>query len=152
MSQAGRKSKLYRNSGTHASPTWLEIARVQDVSYPFSKGEVEVISRESDFKKFLAGLKEIGITFTYLYKKGTSDANFAALKDSAINDTPIEFFGADGNAGTAGTQGWRAGMQVFEFERAEELENAITYSVTLKLTEYESPSGTLVEPDFYVVP
>jgi protein required for attachment to host cells len=52
--QTGHKMKLYRNSGTHATPTWGLVSQVEDVSIPdMARGLAELKRRASDFTKNL---------------------------------------------------------------------------------------------------
>ena len=149
--QVGRTAKTYLNTGTHASATLVEAKKFVDVKLPFSKGEVALGDRESDWKKFLAGLKEVGLNGTYNKKKQTTDAVYNALADSFFNDTPIEIYCLDGASTESGTYGFRAYMQVFKFEKVEDLESVANWSVGLKLTDYEE-AGAPVEPDEWTAP
>ena len=38
-------AKLYYNSGSYASPTWVEICNVKDVTLSLEKDEVDVTTR-----------------------------------------------------------------------------------------------------------
>ena len=91
---AGRKAKTYLNAGTHAAPTLVLMSKIADLKLPLSKGEVELADRESEWKKFLAGLKEAGISFKYNKRKHKTDAVFDALQASYLgvsdDDEPIE--------------------------------------------------------------
>jgi asparagine synthetase A len=149
--KTGRQAKSYYNTGSHASPVWVEMKRIVNLTQPFSKGEAELKDRESDFAKVLGGLKTIGLKFTYHERHSTNDTVFAALWDSWFNDTAVEFAAMNGAINVAGNKGYRAFLMVTEMERGEELEGVIEWDVTLKLTEHEE-AGATVEPDRYTVP
>jgi hypothetical protein len=147
----GRQAKTYYNTGTHATPVWVLMGRIVNLTQPFSKGEAELKDRESDWKKVLGGLKELGLKFTYNEKKSVNDTVFAALWDSWLNDTAVECAAMNGLIATTGNKGYRAYLMVTEMERSEELEAVVAWDVTMKLTEHEE-SGATIEPDRYVVP
>lgn len=150
MGQPGRKSKLYVNAGTHASPSWTLIDRAQDVTVPLSKERVEQDDRSSPFKKKHGGGKEFQLNFGYTYKKGT-DAVYSILLDSFLNDTAIELLELDDLVSVTGAKGWRGYMEVFGFEKGQELNNTVSIDVECELTEHEE-GGSVVEPDHYQVP
>jgi len=148
MSQ-GRKAKLYYNTGTHASPTWVEVKRCINETVSLSKGEVENISRLSDWKKVLAGLKEGSLKLDYNYKTG-ADTVFTALSNSYFNDTVVEFAVMDQAITVSGAKGFRAYLQVFGMESPAEIEGKKNYAFELKPSEYEE-TGVVIEPDLYSV-
>ena len=63
------------------------------------------------------------------------------------DDTPIEVLALDGDVSTPGSQGLRAFMDVFKFDRTEPLEGAVMASIDLKPT-YDTEH----EPAWYTVP
>lgn len=148
-SKVGHECKLYYNSGTHASPTWVEVKRAIDVSVALSKGEAEASRRESKWKLSRGGLKELGVDFGYRWKPG-GDTVFDALWDSFLNGTAVEVYVADGDAATNGTEGIRGFIEVMEMPYEQGLEETQTINVAAKLTDWEEASA-LVEPDWYVI-
>ena len=149
-SAIGQSGKLYRNTGTHASPVWVEIKRAKDVSIPFSKGEADVSRRESDWEMFIGALKTVGLEFGYQHKRG-ADADRTALVASMLLGTPIEFAVMDDDITTDGAYGVRGYMEVFEFPFDQPLKDGQTVAVVCKLTEFEEPAGTLIEPEIMTV-
>lgn len=146
---AGRKAKAYVNVGTNASPVWVEMKRIKDLKLPLSKGEVEVADREYDWKKFLAGIKEMGITFRYRKIRGT-DAVFSALESSFYADDEIQIAICNNPIATTGTKGVKAYFQVFGFDGDESDESPVGHDVALKLTEYFELDVS-VEPERFTV-
>ena len=148
--RVGHEQKLYYNTGTNASPTWVLVKRAIDVSVPFAKGRADVSRRESKWKKERGAQIELGLEFGYLYRTGT-DTVWAALLDSALNGTPIEFAVMDGLIATSGSRGWRAYYEVMDFPTEENLVDSKKYNVTCAHTDKEE-SSTLIEPTMYTVP
>ena len=102
----GFEAKAYYNTGTDATPTWVEMTRCKDVSTPLSKSEADVSRRETRFKLARGAMIEAAVEIAYQYKKGT-DAVFDALLDSFLNGTPIQVAIMDQAIATSGAQGLR---------------------------------------------
>jgi Phage tail tube protein len=144
----GLDGKLYRNTGTFASPTWDLITNVKDVTLNLETGEADVSTRGNNGWRATVGtLKDASIEFDLIWD--TSDADFTAVKDAFFNGTTIEFAVMDGlitGAGSTGSQGLRATCRINNFSRNEALEEAITVSVTAKPTYSTNPPQWMVVP------
>ena len=141
----GVDAKLYRNTGSYASPSWSEVSNVKDVTLNLEKGEADVTTRAANGWRASKGtLKEMTIEFEMLWL--TSDSGFTAIKDAFLNNTTIEFLALDGSISVQGNQGPRAEMDVISFTRNEPLEEGMTVSVSLKTTQSDNP------PSWYEVP
>lgn len=129
----GMQAKLYRNSGTHATPVWAELTNVKDVTLNMEAGEADVTTRgNSGWKATIATLRNGSVEFEMVWD--TSDPGFTAIQGAFFNNTSLEFAVMDGDITQTGTQGLRATMSVTNFSRKESLEEAITVSVTIKPT------------------
>jgi hypothetical protein len=148
--QMGKDAKLYYNSATHATPTWVEITNAMDVNVPLSKGQGDISTRASGWRKKGAGLKEASIEFGYLHHRG-ADTVFDALLDSYVNDTPIELAAMDDDITLTGAQGLRAFMIAFDMSQGQALEEGIKYDFSFEPTQFDE-SGSVVEPDWYEIP
>jgi len=133
----GMNAKLYRNTGTYASPTWTIVSNVRDVTLSLETGEADVTTRAaSGWRQSIATLKDAGLEFEMVWD-GT-DAGFTAVKDGYMNGTNIEFLVLDGDSATSGSQGLRAEMSIMTFSRNEPLEEAVTVSVSAKPTKSDN--------------
>ncbi len=129
----GMQAKLYRNSGSYGTPTWVEVGNVKDLTLNLEAGEADVTTRSnSGWRATVATLKDGSIEFEMVWD--TSDANFTAIQQAFFNNTALEFAIMDGAIATAGSQGLRATMSITNFSRSEALEEAIMVSVTAKPT------------------
>ena len=145
MPKLGLDCKLYRNTGTYATPVWDEIVNVKDLTLNLEVGEADTSRRGGNgWRERLATLKDGSVEFTMIQVDG--DTDFTAIKDAWVNRTALEFAVMDGPIATAGTQGLRATMQVFNFSRPENLEEAVNYSVSIK------PTPAANAPTWMVVP
>lgn len=147
----GRKCKFYANTGTHATPVWVEIKRAMDVNVDgLEKNEINVQDRSSEWEAGGGGAKKVAVSFGYLYKPGT-DTVFDLLLDSFLNDTQYEFAVLDGDVSTSGSKGIRFFGIVFSFPYSQELEAGQKLDVKVSLAR-EEEGGNLVDPDWYEVP
>jgi hypothetical protein len=141
----GMNCKLYRNTNTYASPTWVILGNVKDVNFSLEKGEADVTTRANNGWRATAGtLKDGSIEFEMIWAPG--DAGFTAIQTAFLNNTSIEFLVLDGPVATEGSQGLRALMQVMTFSRNESLEEAVTVSVSLKPTYSSNPPAWFTAP------
>ena len=145
----GLECKLYYNTATHASPTWVEVTRAINVSFSLSKGEADQSSRVSTWKMQKGTLKDLEITFTYRKKQGT-DTVFDALIAAAIGETIYEYAVLDGTHSVSGVQGIRAFCEIMSAGNTQDLESAEEVEFTLKPT-YKEESSAVVNPDWYKV-
>ncbi|MDW8244903.1 MAG: phage tail tube protein [Thermogemmata sp.] len=127
----GLDAKLYRNTGTFASPVWNEIANVKDVTLNLEAGEADVTTRGNNgWRATVATLKDASIEFEMVWNAG--DADFVAIRDAFLNRTAIELAVLDGPTTSPGSQGLQATCMVINFSRNESLEEAIIVSVTVE--------------------
>src|SRR6056297_439625 len=93
----GQETYEYLNTGTYDVPVWSRISRVGDVTLPSERGTTGFATKESDQKKYLAGVQDRSVAFTYTRKKGT-DAVYDALKAAhdAGNASCVDFLALDG--------------------------------------------------------
>lgn len=147
----GEECKLYRNTGTDAIPTWVELKNVKDLTNPISFGDAAVGARFSawDFSRKARGKFEFN--FNWQHQKGV-DADFDALQAAALSPiTEIQFAVADGAIATAGTRYIKAWCQVFSKDANQPLAETMTHDFTVKLTPHLE-TGVLKEPVAVTVP
>lgn len=145
----GQECKLYYNSGTHATPTWVEMTKAINVSVSLGKGEADASARYSDWKLSKGSLKELEISFTYRHKQG-ADTVFDALRGSYLNGTAIQLAVMDAAITETGAQGPRAFCEIMKMDVSQELENTAEIDFAAKPC-YHEESSTLIEPDWYEV-
>ena len=143
----GLNAKLYRNTGTYASPTWNEIGNVKDVTLNLESAEADVTVRANNgWRATVPTLKDASIEFEMVWD--TDDEDFEAVRDAYLNNTTLEVVALDGpvtGTGSSGSQGLRAVCNVTGFSRSEPLEEALSVSVTLK------PAYSVNPPTWHVV-
>lgn len=148
----GLDGYMFRNSATHATPTWVEMTNVKNVTVPLEKAEADVTTRAAEGWRQLVGtLKTASIDFQMVYDQ--EDADFGVIQAAFFANSIIEFWIADGPAVPASgetSQGFRAGCEIFAFGQDQNLEEAFMVNVTIKPGRFWE-SSAVVAPDWYSV-
>lgn len=141
---SGLDGKLYRNSATFGSPTWVLIPSVKDVTRNGETNEGDGKSRISNFMKRVRGLKKVSLDFD-IVKDSVDAANWTAIRAAWLARATVEFAFATGLIATAGTVYVRFAAIVTKFSENQPLEDAVTASVSIKLAySANEPSVTTV--------
>jgi hypothetical protein len=134
----GLDAKMFRNTGTFATPVWNEIKNVRDVTLSLETGEADATTRGNNgWRATVATLKDGSVEFDMVWD--SADDDFTAIRDAFLNKTALELAVMDGDIATSGSQGLRASFMITNFSRNEPLEEAITASVTVKPTYSAHP-------------
>ncbi len=129
----GMDANLYRNTGDYATPVWVEVSNVKDVTLNLEKGEADVTTRaNAGWRATVGTLKDASIEFQMVWD--TVDAGFDAIRQAFFNNTPLEFAVMDGDITDPDSEGLRATFDIFNFTRNEALEEAILVDVSIKPT------------------
>ena len=128
----GIKAKLYYGAaGTSGVPA-NELSNVTDVTVTLDAGEADTTTRDNDgFRATIGGLKECSLEFDMLYLAG--DPGFEAIKTAWLTSDQIHLAALTGKGG----EGPVGDFSITGFSRSEPLEEAIKYSVTAKLSQWE---------------
>jgi len=131
----GMDAKLYyKTGGQSGGGSWNELANTRDVTLSLETGEADVTTRaNSGWRATVGTLKEASVEFEMVWD--TADAGFTAIKNAFFNNEMIGLRVLDGDGG----QGLQADFSITNFSRNEALEEAITVSVTAKVTYSDTP-------------
>jgi hypothetical protein len=131
----GMEAKLlYKAGGQAGGGAWTALNNVRDVTLNLEAGEADVTTRaNAGWRAIVQTLKEASVEFEMVWD--TADAGFAAVKDAYLSNAPIGLQILDGTGG----QGLQADFMITAFSRNEALEEAITVSVTAKVTYSTTP-------------
>ncbi|MBX3444257.1 MAG: hypothetical protein KF774_17780 [Planctomyces sp.] len=136
--QMGFKCHIYRNTGTYGSPTWSLFDEVTEVTLNLEMGEADVTTRaDNGFTTTEPSLQESSLEFEI--KADHANTNFVAIRNAFLQRTALDMQALDGLLATEGSQGLRARWKVFSFTRNETLEEAVTYSVTMRPCKDPNP-------------
>lgn len=134
----GKDCKLYRNSGSYASPSWEEVDIARDVTLNLESGEADVTTRGSaGWRENVPVLRDASVDMQMVWDPGSD--HFEAFRDAFLNGTGIECLVLDGDVATSGSQGLRATMMVSSFSRSEALEEASLVDVSIKPMRSDNP-------------
>ena len=140
----GIEGKLYRNTGSYETPTWVEIDNVADLNLTLEKTEADATIRAGKGWRMTKGaIKEAGVEFQMIWDP--TDTNVQALLAGWMAGTAIEFAVMDGDIATAGSEGLRATMEVLKFSRGEGKEDGMMIDVAIK------PTYAAQEPEWLVI-
>jgi hypothetical protein len=120
-----------------------EMSSVANVSLNTSRDESEVGARGSAYKQYAAGRIDVSVEFDI--PDITSDASFLAVQKAYLTAATIAIAVLDGSSATVGVMGLWADFEVVKFERAEQLDEGVRYSVTLR------PAYAAVPPEWVKV-
>lgn len=143
----GFESKLYRNTATYESPTWVEVDNIRDNSLTLEAGEADLTTRANGgWEAVVAALRKGAVEFEMVWDKG--DANFQAFRTAffARGGGAIDVMILDGDRETADVEGLRATMCVLKFTRNEELAEGVKASVSMK------PTYSAHKPEWVTMP
>ena len=128
----GIKAKMYYGAaGTSGVPT-QELTNVTDVTVTLDAGEADVTTRDNDgFRATIGGLKECTLEWEMLYLP--NDSGFKAIRNAWKDSDQIHLAALTGEKG----EGPVGDFSITGFSRSEPLEEAIKYSVTAKLSQWE---------------
>lgn len=131
MARLGLNAKLYRNTGTYATPTWTEFKNVVDLTASDEMEEADVTTRGSNgFGAYEPTIRNLGLEFQMVNKAGDSD--LAAIRTAYGTRASLDLQILEGPIGESGVTGVRGRYKVFTLSNGQELRNAQTLDVTLK--------------------
>ncbi|MCW5769934.1 MAG: hypothetical protein KIT19_14760 [Phycisphaeraceae bacterium] len=135
MIRLGMEAVLnFKTGGQGGAGSWNELANVRDVTLSLETGEADVTTRaNSGWRATVATLKEASVEFEMVWD--STDTGFTAIKNAYINNGVIGMQVLDGPSG----EGLQADFMITAFSRSESLEEAITVSVTAKVTYSATP-------------
>jgi hypothetical protein len=130
MSLIGYEGRLYYNTGTEGSPTWVPVNTVRDVSLTQEANEVDDTSRTTaGWRSRRQGLKQWGTEFETIYEP--SNTAWQAIRENFYNGTPSEILVLDQDISIDGAEGLRGFAEVTGFDKEEPLEDVQINNTTL---------------------
>jgi hypothetical protein len=129
----GLDCKLYRNTSTWESPTWVEVENIKDLTLPLTKGEFDAALRSGNgVREYIGTLREYGVDFNMKWDP-QNDPDCDAFLDVYLGvEDYVDVLVLDGDINTSGSQGPRFLADVFGFQRNEPLEEGVMSDVNLK--------------------
>lgn len=126
------KGKLYYNSGTYGSPTWVEIGNVGTITPTDERTKQDIqVRNQGGFQVGAIGLRSMSFTTQGVYDP--ADAAQTAIRAAYNAATPMEFLILDGPSTQAGCAGIRASFLVTKFARLEDITGAMMVDMEFSL-------------------
>jgi hypothetical protein len=106
----GVNAKLYKNTGTRGSPTWVDLSFVQDLTLNMGYDKIMAVSRGSRVNKEVKGNMTVSITGKIL---DTNSTAYVTLWGEAVApDAILDLLVLNGSRTKAGSRGLRFDGQV----------------------------------------
>jgi hypothetical protein len=148
--KVGHKMKLYRNTGTVASPTWGEISEIGDVKLNgLELTTAELKRRANNFTKELPALFG-AFTIDARLIHGLGSTIFDAVRADFFAQTSREYAVCNGDITEDGTQGLRFAGFMKAFPWDQNLEDVSGHDIVIAHT-YKEDSGTEIDPSWMEV-
>lgn len=146
----GSKMKAYRNTGTAAIPTWLEVAEIDGVNINGTELKTADLERRGSthVKKLAGNFEAMTIAFKLIH--GLDADNFDAILAAYQAQTPEEWLFINGDEGTAGNQGWRIPCLITDFPWDQSAGTASGHDVKLEEAYMEDPAGTELDVSWLI--
>ena len=138
----GADCKLYRNTGSYGSPTWVEIDIIGTLNHNRSFAEGDISMRASKKKRSYRTQEDTPIDFTTPAVEG--DTNYEALLDAYVDGAILDLLIAAGARTVSGHSWHRDRFQIFNKSEPQNVDGVVQVSWTLKpsFTTNEATDGT----------
>lgn len=140
--QLGMNARLYyKEGGQDESGPWVELGNAKDVTLNLETDEADVTTRANKgWKAIVATLKSASVEFEMVWDR--QDPGFKVIRNAFLNNRIVGIQVLDGPAEGGEEpdgQGLQADWMITSFKRNEPLGEAITVSVTIKITYSATP-------------
>jgi len=130
MAKTGIKCKLYLNTATYGSPTWVAIDFISDLAVNAVWDEAEGNIRGERVKSVAKTLLSLEITGKI--RASDTDTNYATIIGAALSDSTLDLMVLNGADDVNGTRGYRADFVVLGASEDQSLGAVIFDDITLK--------------------
>lgn len=139
----GKNAKIYYNTATYGSPTWVEISIFSDVNLDISFDWAEVPTRASSVKK--GGKTLADVPMTGKVKQHLTDTTFLAIWAALISPTGVmDLLILNASSATNGARGVRGEFAVMSNKDDQSLGNGLVYDLQFKPADTDNAFSTAV--------
>lgn len=149
MLKIGGNWKLYYNSNTNASPTWVEIKKVGDVVLNIEVGEAPVEIRETNWNLNLPARFTIS-SIDAMLATDIAGTVWEALRGFFFGRTAKQYAICNDTIATSGTQGFKLFAFWKTFPINQPLAEMVRGDAALS-PAYVEESSALVEPTWFTI-
>lgn len=127
----GVECKVYFNTATYGTPTWVEWSCARDTTLSIDYEEVDASCRGG------GGYRQSAIALTSIEVSGNAikdkaDTTFVAIEAAARAKTVIDILVLDGPRLSASTDGYRMDAQIFNWTENQPFEDTVTIDFSIK--------------------
>ena len=127
----GLTGRLYYNSGTHGSPTWVNVPITRDVTLGLDSTKADASSRTQGWKLNLQGLKAGPLEWEMILDP--QNPAYTYFRDAYMNATVVDMAVATGAIAGPALEYFRGDFIIFGFSRKEPLDNTAMVDVKADL-------------------
>jgi hypothetical protein len=140
----GVAAGLYVNTNTYASPTWLEILMLSDLTVTAQWIEGESSTRAARVQTFEQTIMSMELTGRV--RKEIGNAAYIQLRTAHGSATALDFLVLDAKNTTVDADGYRFHGRVFNFGEDQSLQNVIFKEFGVKPCVALDDSGNQIPP------
>lgn len=141
---SGKETKLYYNSATNASPTWVEIVRARNVQTNRGPNLAEVEFHGAAETASIPGYRKFAGSFEYVRKAGT-DTVYAALIAARDAGSIIELVHLNGTILLDASVGWRCPVLLGEFSETANGNDGVVVTIPFAKADAFNSGGSSVD-------
>ncbi len=138
----GVNSKLYYNSATYGTPTWVEVSLIADLAVNPQWDERDVSSRGSRVKSMKKTM--LGIEVTGTLKKKPGDTVYGKFVDALMSDDTLDVLVLDGPRDQNNVRGYRFDAQVHQGNDDQSLAGGGFLDIVLKPLQDTNPAKAVL--------
>jgi len=135
--------------GTDASPTWVLIDMVGDVTVNLNTNDAEVDLRVTNWLLNLPSKKTA--SFDLALANDIGGTVYDVLRGYYFNRTIAQYASANADIATSGTEYFKAFCHFSSFPWGQPTQDVSSHDASLSLS-YQEESGSLVEPSWATTP
>lgn len=124
----GKNAKLYYNSATFGSPTWVEISYVSKVKAALKWGRAMNATRASTVNRGGKTVGDLSIDFTV--EQDLTNAAFLLIWAAVISgSTTMDLMILNASNSTNGARGFRGDMDLYSVDDDQAIENVLVWDI-----------------------
>ena len=149
---SGKDCYLYYNSGTHATPTWVEIKRARNITFNIGNDLNDVEFHGTNNGSQIVGYSRCNGSFEYVRRTGgtTGDSVYGFLYNAMMDGDFVDICCLDGEAAASGATGWRLTVYFGQFAETLNGGDAVVESIPFgRADAYDIATGNEIEVTQY---
>jgi len=149
---SGKDCYLYYNSGTYASPTWVEIKRARNITFNLGSDLNDVEFHGSNNGSQIVGYSRCNGSFEYVRKAGgqAGDSVYAFLYNAMMDAEFVDICCLDGEVTSGSHKGWRVCVYLGQFAQTANGGDAVVESIPFgRADAYDQATGAEIEVTEY---